>query len=508
MTGEILQSPPAPDESGFPVDDGIKLWFEGDEGLGVTVVFRYRHMGPAFVKDISGRFVLALHDRKNRGWLLARDSAGSLPLYYLNIPDGVRFSTRIGPLLKFLPRVELHPPALIDYLTHLWALDGKTFFPGIRLLPAGAMLTNSGEQHFFQYQRRPEHRSIESWADEIVEALGNSVSRAVAPGLACHLSGGIDSSAVTVFAARAAGEPPICLASSFPDFSDQQEIEHGRIVADSIGATLNEVPVRSVDACRVLRLLLLALEEPKCHPPVLARYLLEAAASERGSRRVLTGRGADELFTGYDSHAAGQLPDHRRRRTVPDLLDLLRPEFVAAAGYEAEHAYYEAFETCQGDTLLDRVLAFDSRTLLANWMVIDAKISRSFGLECVAPFLDKPMIDLALRIPDECLLAGNQLKGLLKRAFRGILPDTVVDRPKIGFRTPFGEMLRLGAEPFTRDALAPGQSIFWDWFDRSSVAQVVDAHFSGARNFGWQLWALLCVREWTRIYLEEGKGRE
>ncbi|MEK7794210.1 MAG: hypothetical protein AAB353_06760, partial [Candidatus Hydrogenedentota bacterium] len=190
MTGEILDPSLAIGDTGPRADDGVRLWFQGDEQLASTIPGLYRKQGPSFVKDLHGRFAFAIHDTHERTWLLARDSAGSLPLYYLNTHDGVRFSSRIGPLLKYLPRVELHPPALIDYLAHLWALEGKTFFSGVRLLPAGTMLTSGGEQRFFRHERRPEDRSIESWSAGIVETLSTSVSRAVAPGVACHLSGG------------------------------------------------------------------------------------------------------------------------------------------------------------------------------------------------------------------------------------------------------------------------------------------------------------------------------
>ena len=470
----------------------------------------YARHGAAFAEHIEGGFALALHDSKAPRTLLARDAAGTVPLYYAESTEGqLLFAVRIGDLLPRLKDTRLNAAALLDYLTFVWSLDGKTFFEGVQLLPAGAVLDNGRVKSYFTFEHHPENRSEETWCEEIIDTLKQVVLPFAQPGVGCHLSGGIDSSLMAVLLAELAGMPPQAYVAAFPDYARFDESPYGQLVADQIGAAFTRVIPQAEDFPEALTGLMRAAEEPKCHPPVFPRYLLEAAAHQAGHRIMVSGRGADELFTGYDSHKQASLNGHRARRTLFDPAQrarLLRASFIKAVGYEPETAYDAIFAACPGDTLLERALAFDFRTLMANWLTLDYKLSTHFGTEPVAPFLDRRVIDLALRIPVEVKCADDQPKALLKRAVRGLVPDAIIDRAKVGFRTPMGEMLREGLEPHIRAQLREDTGFFWELFDPAGVAAVVEEHFTGTRNNGWQIWTLLCVREWCRLHIDKEGG--
>lgn len=465
----------------------------------------YRQYGADFPAHIEGWYAVVVHDETSGAWCLARDPSGTIPLYYTQVGGNVYFADRIAPLLPHLPQISVHPPALLDYLTYLWMLEGKTFFEGVHLVIAGTVVTPTGSRAHFHFEHRDDSEPEGGWEGPILETLRTCVREAASAETACHLSGGIDSSLVVGFARE--GSDISTYGTNFPDYASYDESVYAQVAADHFGVSFQPVPVRGTDFPAALPDLIATLEEPKCHPSVWGRYMLERATAADGFRRVLTGRGADELFTGYASHEPGSLVNHRERRTVftqAEQRALLQPAFLASAAYSPVAAYDAVYEARPGSSPLERILAFDFRTLLANWMVVDYKMSAGSGIACRAPFLDRRMIDLALRIPLATKYPDDQPKALLRRAAARVLPRSLIEREKVGFRTPMGEMMRDTLETYTRDRLQPDTSAFWDWFRAEGVASVIDAHFKGARNYGWQLWGLLCVREWCAQFLDGG----
>ncbi|MDX9973676.1 MAG: asparagine synthase-related protein [FCB group bacterium] len=471
----------------------------------------YSEHGVGFAARLRGRFAIALHDPSANEVLLARDAGGTVPLYYANAADGrLVFGSRIEEVLSRTGPASLNPAALIDFLTFFWTLEGETFFRGVQLLPAATVYRGGRLDNFFPFEHRPESRSEDAWCEAIVDTLRTVLREGTVPEAACHLSGGIDSSLMVVMLTALNKRAPQSFVAKFPKYEAYDESPYAQMVAESVGSELNRTVVEPSLFPHALYELLKAIEEPKCHPPVFPRYLLEDAASKKGCVQMVTGRGADELFTGYDSHLRASLDDHRKRRTQFDAElrgRVLRPEFIRAADYEPEAAYDALYDTCRGGTTLERVLALDARTLLANWLVIDYKMGARFGIESVAPFMDRRVMDLALRIPIEVKCPDDRPKALLKRAAEPLLPHEVIHRKKVGFRTPMGEMFREGLEGFVREMLGPGDSSYWDVFEPAGVSALVEEHFAGTRNLGWQLWALLCCRAWFDLYIDGKAAR-
>ncbi len=497
---------------------GVRLaWCGGIEvpdgtDAGAYLARLYATKGIEFPKEITGNFAIAGYDPSTRRPFLIRDAAGTIPLYYTRGSNGeIRFSTVLRDLINTGDRHGLNPEALLDFLTFFWSLRDKTFFKGIHGVPQGTALVDGECRQWYSFEHGPEKRDGDYWRETVVEALRHAAGRSLGARVGCHLSGGIDSSVITVLVNELLGKPPETFAASFPDYPEYDESPYGQLVAENIGAPFHRATVAADDFRERFSEMVRAVEEPKCHPPVFARFMLEECSRRYGCSRIITGRGADELFTGYDSHRAGQLINHRARRTVFSAEQrglLLRPEFLREQAYSPEDEYDSVFAQSHEDAPLARVLKLDFHGLLNNWLALDFKISSHFGGEIVHPFLDREVMDLALRIPLELKCPGDDPKRLLKDAVRRLLPDSLLSRKKVGFRTPMSEMLRAGLEPYARDVLHEDASPFFDWFDPAGVRSVVDSHFSGQRNWGWQVWALMCVREWCRLFVENsGYGR-
>lgn len=469
----------------------------------------YAAHGDAFAQHLEGAFAVALLDRPKRRCILARDPAGTVPLYHARTAAGETvFGTRIADLLPHLPRVAPNPRKVQDFFAFFWSIDDETWFDGVAQVPQGAVWANGSVRRYFTFQRMPEQRPAAVWKEAIIDTIRQATARwSHHDAIGCHLSGGIDSSLIVALLQHLRGTPPPAFVASFPEYPQFDESPHAQQVMDQAGGTLHRAHAHPHDFPAVLRHVVAAMEEPKAHPPVWPRYLVERQAKAQGIGRIFTGRGADELFTGYDAHKRAQLPDHRARRRVfapEERAALFAGALADAGGYSPEDTYDAVFNDCPGATLLEQCMALDWRTLMGNWMALDYKMSGCFGTEVCAPFLDPAVIDLAMRIPIDTLCPGDLPKQLLREAVAVVLPDEIVWRPKVGFRTPMGEMLRDGGlESFVRAALTPDDSAFWEWFQPAGVAHEIDRHFRGEANRGWQLWALLTTRTWFGLYIDD-----
>jgi asparagine synthase (glutamine-hydrolysing) len=121
------------------------------------------------------------------------------------------------------------------------------------------------------------------------------------------------------------------------------------------------------------------------------------------------------------------------------------------------------------------------------------KMSMGVSLEARTPFLDQEVVTFALGVPAAMKTRGGQLKRLLKRAVRGVIPDALIDRPKQGFGAPVVEWLEDELGRLTADALG---AFVRDagLLEPAAVAAVV------ARG-GPQPWYLLNLALWWREFI-------
>jgi asparagine synthase (glutamine-hydrolysing) len=145
----------------------------------------------------------------------------------------------------------------------------------------------------------------------------------------------------------------------------------------------------------------------------------------------------------------------------------------------------------------------DIHTYLPDDILVKVDVaSMAWGLEARAPFLDVELMELASSIPDRQKLRGGVLKGLLKDALRPILPDEVLDRPKMGFGVPIETWFRKELRDFSRDVLGSpasrGRGLFRDGY----ALGLLDAHAAGRRLNHTRLWALVMLELWFRTWID------
>lgn len=222
------------------------------------------------------------------------------------------------------------------------------------------------------------------------------VERLIADVPVCALlSGGLDSSAITLLAAQ---HMPGLVAYTAVHDPRSLDLRCAREVAVALGVELREVPVplpTPEDLAEVVRV----IEMPHKAQVEIAWPCLHLARQMRadGFRVVFSGEGSDELWAsyGFAYHGVKQKGWHPYRRDL--VLTQARKNFAR----------------CN-------------------------KVFMAHGVECRLPFLHRPLVELALSLPQAVVEADGETKAVLREAFRGRLPVRVINRPKVAFQDGLG----------------------------------------------------------------------
>ncbi|MFD5823960.1 asparagine synthase (glutamine-hydrolyzing) [Lentzea sp. NPDC060358] len=281
---------------------------DGDSEIALRL---YRRDGHRALSELRGEFAFALWDERRGELFAARDRFGVKPLFYAERDGRLYLSSEIKALLA------CGVPARWDlaaYAAHLqMALPpDRTLFAGVRQLPPGCYLVaRKGDVTVHQYWdlnypteeelAGTEHRGADALAGHVAEvrlALDEAVRlRTIADvPVACHLSGGVDSSAMTALAARHV--PVSGFTVGFPDTALDESPVAARTAA-RLDLPLHRVGVEPADVAAHLVATLRAGEMVQENAHGVARFLHSAAIRAGGFKVALAGEGGDELFAGY-----------------------------------------------------------------------------------------------------------------------------------------------------------------------------------------------------------------
>lgn len=280
-----------------------------------AIVHLYEERGLAFVEELRGMFAIAVHDRRERRLVLARDRLGIKPLFYVHAPDGdVAFASEIPSLFAAgLAHPAIHGPAVPEYMATGHVAGERTLLEGVRRLEAGSVLTwEAGEVTKRRYWPRdvvegaqdtrlrtrpeaaPARREDELW-DRFVESVRLRLMADVPLGV--FLSGGMDSGLIAA-AMRQSGVEELLTFSVGYDDASASELPAARTTAQALGTRHHELTIGPGDFFGSLSELTGHRGFPLTFPASVPLAHLSALARSE-VKVVLTGEGADELFAGY-----------------------------------------------------------------------------------------------------------------------------------------------------------------------------------------------------------------
>jgi asparagine synthase (glutamine-hydrolysing) len=517
-----------------------------------TVLHLWEEKGEDCLRDLRGMFAMAIWNRRDHSLFLARDRVGKKPLYYARLPaGGIVFGSEIKAILQH-PDVKREPDlnALDQYLTLQYVPSPMTAFCGIeRIPPAHWLRWRAGRVELSLYWQLEYEDKLTEPAAELKEELLRLLREAVAirleseVPLGAFLSGGIDSSTVVAFAAEAMSQPLKTFSIGF-EAAEFDESKYARMVAEKYSTDHHELMVEA-GAPELIDDIVWHYDQPFGDSSAIPSFHV-ARITKPHVTVVLNGDGGDESFAGYERYRIVnryaryfRLPRPVRRglQTLarPLSTHIGRAERLFGGGMQDPFdAYFatlvhlypsrkpwlydpdfrnrlshqvppplEHLKSFPHAALLDSMLDADVNNYLPDDLLVKMDVATmAHSLEARSPFLDHKVMEFMARVPADQKLRGGETKHILKSALRGILPDEILDRPKMGFGVPLGSWLRGSLKELLVDSVLSDRALGRGYFRPHAVREMVEEHMRGTNRFQYILWDLLLLERWHQVFID------
>jgi asparagine synthase (glutamine-hydrolysing) len=491
--------------------------------------------GPGGLGPLDGAFAAAWWDGDRRRLTLARDPFGVRSLYYVEHEGVFYFASELKQLLVIpgLP-VEVNAAALHKYLAFSFVPGEDVPIRGIRrLLPGHLAVYAAGKAESIPYftlceeidpafeDKKAATRHIRSLCHDAVRRRLNGERDT-----AVFLSGGIDSSGVTLWLTEAG----VKVHAFSLDFGEKSvEKSQAQTVADSLRVPLQYVPVSGSDIGAILPDLVWKLDLPFGDPVTGPQYLLARAAREAGFTSVFNGEGGDQLFGGWSSKPmvsaelyAGLHGDDSREELYLRSYhrfygleeQLYTPDFreqVGGPGQRRAHlAPYLGGD--QASAFLNRVrLADISLKGSQNILPRAERMANGHALDLRVPLFDRALAEASFHLPPQLKLHGACEKYILKRALQRRLPHEIVWRRKYGMSVPITDWVLGPLAPVMESLLGSPALQRRNLFRAEFVERLRQGQNEPSetrrRRIGERLWTLAMLEAWMRVFID-GMGRK
>ena len=523
-------------------DYAIALWDAEREQL---VVARDRiGVKPLYFYHQNGRFIFASEIKA-----ILRHPAVTPELDQESLCHYLTFLTTPAPRTLF-GDIQKLPAGHLLVVKRDGSIDLKQYWDA---LPPATPTENLPSDIAARSEREHEQEILRLLRDSIRKRMMSDVPFGV------FLSGGVDSSANVALMSELMSQPVRTYTVGFDDSEELNELDTARAVARRFGADHHEVIIGRQDMQEFLPNLVFHQDEPLADPVCVPLYYVAKLARETGTIVVQVGEGADEIFAGYDwfrkylainerfwRHAE-RLPASLRtpltkmarpllegafnKRTAIELVRrfgagealfwggaivfdedfkhrVLSGAMSARAdglsSYDAVRKHLEHIAQVRPDSdFAARMTYLELKLRLPELLLMRVdKMTMATSVEARVPFLDHHLVEYAMGIPVDLKIKGTSGKHILKRALEKVLPADLLYRPKRGFGAPIREWFR-GAGGEMLGGLIMNSSIRRrELFDYAFIAQLIDEHRRGARDWSFHLWALLNVSLWYDRWID------
>jgi asparagine synthase (glutamine-hydrolysing) len=529
-----------------------------------TILHLYEEHGDRCVEFLRGMFAFAIWNPRQQELFIARDRLGVKPLYYFHADDGsLYFGSEIKTILEAGGvKPELNYAGLSDYLANHATSGEDTLFRGVkRLLPGHTMTWDDGKlsvKRYWDVRFEPKdssNRSDKDYIAEWSELFRTSVRlrlMADVP-LGMFLSGGIDSSAIAAVMSGMVDSPIKTFSVAFAE-REANELEYARLVAQAFKTNHHEVVVSPEEFFAALPSLVWHEDEPLAHPSSVALYFVSRLAAEH-VKVVLTGEGSDESLAGYGRYRKTilnlALGNRYRGLTTAGIRKLVRSQLDRAPGSprlrqklqrtflavdpDIESIYFDNFavfsrsmqnelltgaakeqtgtldpyagvtallKQTDATSLLDKLLYADTKTYLQELLMKQDQMSMAASIESRVPFLDHKLIEYTATMPERMKLRGSTTKYVLRESMKGILPEPILSRSKMGFPVPIGSWFRGAYRSIIDEYVTSERALSRGIFQSDYVRSIVHRHQVDGEDHSERLWALVNFEMWQRQFFD------
>lgn len=517
-----------------------------------TVLRAFLEWDKACFSRLRGMFAVALWSKSRKRMVLARDRMGIKPLYIARQDEDLFFGSELKALFVH-PEIDrrLSLEGLDCYLALNYIPSPWTLVEGIeKLAPGGWLEWRDGKVSTGSYWTLPfgvSHAyTLESAKEELNALMEDAVREHLISDvpLGVWLSGGIDSTSILHYAAKASSSQLKTFSISFRgrSFDETQYIHRAVRQYGTDHSELDLTPAQ--DLRGAIEEFAYYSDEPSADAGALPVWFLSKLCKTK-TTVALSGEGADELFGGYLTYRANRLAQKLRNfpssflraalRAVhywPVSDDKISLEYKAKRFLEGAlmsrargHVYWNGtFTDAEKNVLVNRPLPPSLQRILseldelpatpddlAPYLWLDQKyyladdiltksdrMSMAHSVEVRPPFLDHRIVEFAAKLPAWLKIRGARQKVILKELMADKLPPAILERSKIGFDIPAHEWLRGPLLPLLTDTLHFSASEYREVFRPEVVDNLLRLHLQRKANLGYQLWGLLILFLWMK----------
>jgi asparagine synthase (glutamine-hydrolysing) len=511
-----------------------------------VILALYASKGTEAVKQLRGMFGFLIWDKEERTLFAARDPFGIKPFYYMETADGVFFASEKKSLLVGKDEDAVSQEAFQHYLTFQFVPEPGTLSEGIQRLEPGHFITKKpGEPLQIGAYWKPEFRSKHQTLDEAKKAIRDVLTDSVQMHMrsdvpvGAFLSSGIDSTSIVALAKEF--HPSILTFTVGFEREGYSEIDIAKESAKQLGVTNIHTVITPEEFINELPKIIWHMDDPVADPAAIPLYFVAKEAAKH-VKVVLSGEGADELFGGYNIYreplalnwfnrlpngargllreTAKRLPDQMKgksyllRGTTPMeeryvgnafMFDEPEKRYVMKGYNDKTHftqvteAIYNRSESYSD---VEKMQYLDIHTWLRGDILVKAdRMTMAHSLELRVPFLDKEVFEVAATIPAELKTANKTTKYALREAMRGIVPESILYRKKLGFPVPIRVWLKNELYDWAKTIIRDSDTE--EWVNKSYSYKLLDDHLHGKQDNSRKLWTLLCFMIWHKIYVEK-----
>lgn len=529
-----------------------------------VILHAYEEFGEDdFVHYLQGMFAFCIYDRKSRKLYLARDRAGKKPLYYSFTQDYFVFASELKSILAYPYAVKMiDEVALEKYLVYGYIPEPYTIVKEVNKLEAGTILIFSIPErkltkHIYWNLKFNTLDTANIKERDIVEKIMLLLNKAVTRRLISDveigalLSGGLDSSTIVALMSQRYQGRVKTFSVSFTE-SSFDESAYFRKVASIFHTEHYEQVFEIKRLLNILPEVVDFLDEPFADPSILPTYLI-CKFARQFVKVVLSGDGGDEIFLGYPTfwaHIAAKFLEPLPlmiKKSFEEYAKLLLP--VSFENFSTDFKIKQFFrglvfprlqwhfiwtgaftplelsillnqnngKASPMESLLDeprqailsqlddmnKVIYFYFRFYLGQQVLVKVdRASMAASLEVRSPFLDTELIEFMMSLPWHIKLKKMELKHLLKKTMKDILPAEVIYRKKKGFGIPVSKWIYNELRPLTLELLNNSELKKHNLFSARYTSQLLNEHFTKKVNNGKKLWTLLMFQLWYKKYLK------
>jgi asparagine synthase (glutamine-hydrolysing) len=520
-----------------------------------TILAAYDADGLACLDRLRGMFAFALWDERRGRLFCARDRFGVKPFYYVVVDGRFYFASEAKALLPFLPQLATDPVALAEYLTFQYTIGEHTLFKEVKqLLPGHALAVENGRVRVWRYwdvnyeidfDHSPGY--FEKRLRELCDESLRLHLRADVP-VGSYLSGGVDSSLLTLLAARIDANRD-SFHGRFTEHPGYDESGYARLAAEAARCRLHIVDITAADFRDRIGDVVYHLDFPVAGPGSFAQFMVSELAA--GHVKVVIGaQGGDEIFGGYARYLLAYFEqcikaaidgtyrngnfvvtpesiipnlgvlreykpliaefwreglfaplDQRYFRLIDRSTDVTDEIDWHALDRERVRAEFSAIfnnrKNVRKEAYFDSMTHFDFKCLLPALLHVEDRMSMAHGLESRVPLLDHPLVEFAATIPADVKFKDGHMKHLLRSAFAEVLPRQILERrDKMGFPVPLKEWFAGDLKDWLGDTFRSSRALHRDFVNVPAVL----ANVEKTGRFSRKLWGLLNLELWQQRF--------